>query len=94
MNIQTEIKNHEQQIARLERNISLQIIKRRKAETRRKIQFGGLVVKAHMDEYPKDVILGALLYAKENIEKEPGTLTLFKSKGEAAFMKYGESQNG
>lgn len=91
MSVQAEIKKREQQVARLGRNLSMQKIKQRKAETRRKIQFGGLVVKAKMDEFPKDVILGALIHAKENIERELGTLALFKSKGETAFMEYGDN---
>ena len=94
MNIQYNIKKTQQKLARLERNFAMQKIKQRKKETRRKIELGGLVVKAKMDDLSKDVILGALLYAKENIQKEPGTMTLFKSKGEAAFMQYGDNNNG
>jgi hypothetical protein len=36
----------EQKVARLERNLALEKIKTRKAETRQKIELGGLVVKA------------------------------------------------
>lgn len=88
-----QIKKQTQQVAKLERKLALEKIKRRKAETRRKIEFGGLVVKAKMDEYSKDIILGALLDVKEQIEADEGARALFKSKGEAAFMEYNNTKD-
>jgi len=82
------IKKTKQSIARLERNLALDTIKARKAETRRKIEFGGLVVKAKLDGFSKDVILGALMSAKEAIEGEAGAKALYQSKGQAAFMGF------
>ena len=58
----------------------------RKADTRRKIEWGGLVVKAGLDGEAKDVILGGLISLAENLN-EPGTRALFKSKGMQAFLK-------
>ena len=63
----------------------------RKADTRRKIEFGGLVIKAGMGEYSKDVILGALIDAAESLQKDQGAELLFESKGQAAFMDYTET---
>jgi hypothetical protein len=77
-------------LSRLERSKALQNIKKRKADTRRKIEFGGLVIKAGMDEFSKDIILGALLDSKQQIENsEDGKdiKNLFKMKGQDAFLK-------
>jgi len=46
-----------------------------------------------MDGYPKSIILGALIDALEQIENNDGALSLFQSKGEAAFMGYGDQPN-
>ena len=61
--------------------------KYRKGETRRKIELGGLVVKAGLDQEPKDVILGGMISASESLKNEPGTRELYKSKGARAFLK-------
>ena len=73
------IERQEQVIARLERNLALQKIKQRKADTRRKIEFGGLVIKAKMDKYPKSVIFGALIDAFENLERDSAVKNLFQN---------------
>ena len=83
-----EIKMQQQIVARLERRLALQKIKKRKAETRRKIELGGLVVKAQMDQYSKAIILGALLDALENLKRDKTYQTVYRSKGEAEFMGY------
>ena len=88
MLIQDEIIKQQQRVARLEQNLALQKIKQRKADTRRKIEFGGLVVKANMAGYSKAVILGALLDAAQQLEEGSDTKRLFQLKGEAAFMDF------
>jgi hypothetical protein len=82
-----------QNIARLERKLALDKIKKRKADTRRKIEFGGLVIKAQMDNLSKEIILGALISAKKEINKEPAAKSLFKSIGQGAFMGFGEDED-
>lgn len=62
-------------------------IKERKKDTRRKIEFGGLVVKSGLDQEPKDVILGGMISANDSLKNEPGTRELYKSKGARAFLK-------
>lgn len=42
----------------------------RKADTRRKIQLGGLMVKAGLEEEPSNVLLGLLCDAKNNLPRE------------------------
>ncbi len=88
MNLDRDIIKRKQKLARIQRCLALQKIKRRKAETRHKIQLGGLVVKAKMDQHSKAIILGALIDAYENLQKDDNIKTLFKIKGETAFMGY------
>ncbi len=47
-----------------------------------------------MHDYPKAVILGALLDAKTQLQNEFTTERLFSAKGKAAFMKYGDINDG
>lgn len=86
MTIQDKIKKQEQKVARLEKSKALQKIKERKKDTRKKIELGGLVVKAKMDQYAKDIILGALLDAKSSIESDSDIKNLFSIKGKQAFL--------
>ncbi len=90
--IQEKVKRKSQEIARLERKLSLEKIKRRKAETRKKIEFGGLVIKAKLCGLSKAVILGALISAEEELSRDPSTKTLFQLKGEAAFLGFEEDE--
>ena len=75
----------EQAVNRLEQNLALEKIKKRKADTRRKIELGGLVIKAKMDQYPEDVILGVLISAFGEIEKNYMLEKTFSKKGKADF---------
>lgn len=81
-----KIQSTEQQINRLERKQSLQKLKERKKNTRRKIELGGLVIKAKMSQYTKDIILGALVDAKQQIETNQENKRLFEVKGQLAFL--------
>jgi|TARA_A100001035_G_scaffold85152_1_gene66083 hypothetical protein len=74
-------------LSRMERQLALQKVKQRKAETRRKIELGGLVVKSEIDQYPKSVVLGALLDAIDTINQDPKHLEILKQKGEMAFLE-------
>ncbi len=88
-----KITKQNQLLAKFERQLSLLKMKERKRDTRRKIELGGLVIKAKMDGYPKSIILGALIDALEQLENNLGAELLFHSKGEAAFMGYGDQDN-
>ena len=87
MSLPSKINKQEQLVARLENELAREKLKKRKADTRRKIEFGGLVIKAEMADLPKDVILGALIKAKESLDNEEGAYTLFESAGKQAFLK-------
>lgn len=88
METQNKINKKTQVIARLERNLVIEKIKERKKKTRRKIELGGLVIKAEMDKFSKDIILGALINARKEIQNDADIKSLFKSIGNAAFMEY------
>ncbi|ELP4839930.1 conjugal transfer protein TraD [Salmonella enterica] len=64
----------------------------RRDDARRKIQLGGLVIKAGMADYPPAVILGALALAA-NALKGPNaesTKQRFEAAGDKAFSDIGE----
>jgi len=81
-----KIKKSEQLIARLEKSKALEKIKQRRADTRRKIEFGGLVIKSGMDAFSKPEILGALSYAQKLINEEPKNLDNFRAIGDKLFL--------
>ncbi len=51
-----------------------------------KIELGGLVIKARMDGFNKSVILGALNYVMQLIDKDDSYLSLFETKGNNLFL--------
>jgi hypothetical protein len=88
MQTQNKISKKTQTIAKLERNLIIEKIKERKKQTRRKIELGGLVIKAEMDQFPKDIILGALISVRKEIEKDSNVKSLFQSIGKSVFMEF------
>lgn len=86
MKINEAIKNESQKIARLEKSLGIEKLKKRRADTRRKIEFGGLVIKSAMDAYNKSIILGALTHALQLIDQDKNHLTLFESIGDNLFL--------
>ena len=89
MTAQNKITKIQQQIAKDERNIALEKIKQRKAGTRKKIELGGLVIKAKMHEYSKAVIFGALIEAEFHLRCDEDLKRLYLIKGEASFHSWG-----
>ena len=87
MSTQDQLKTVEQRLARLERSKAMQAIKKRKMDTRRKIELGGLVIKSHLNQYPKDVILGALIDAVDQLTDNPELKRLWQIKGQQAFLE-------
>jgi hypothetical protein len=81
------IKKEQQKIARLENSLALEKLKKRRADTRRKIEFGGLVVKSGMGDYNKSIILGALAHAMRSIEEDEAYITIFESIGDNLFLQ-------
>ncbi len=86
MNTSEELIKTKKKIARLQSKLALQSKHERKADTRHKIELGGLVIKAGLGDTSKAIVLGALLAAMEQMQREPETKKLFQLKGEAEFM--------
>lgn len=88
METQQKINKKTQTIMRLKRQLIIEKIKERKQQTRRKIELGGLIIKAGMDQFSKDIILGALINARKEIQYDTNIKSVYKSIGNAAFMEY------
>ena len=86
MTTHTQIVKQKQYMARCEKSLAFEKLKKRRADTRRKIEFGGLVIKSGMDGFNKSVILGALSHAMQLIENDENYLPLFESVGDALFL--------
>ena len=67
-----QLKREKQRQNRLELNLSFQREQLRKTDIRRKIQLGGLVVKADLADEPAALLLGLLLEAKEKLAPDEG----------------------
>ncbi|CZJ15141.1 conjugal transfer protein TraD [Legionella pneumophila] len=87
MTMLEEIEKEKQLIARCERSLALEKLKKRRADTRCKIEWGGLVAKSGMNKYSKLVILGALAFSYNLIQKENKYLEVFEVEGENLFSK-------
>jgi hypothetical protein len=59
----------------------------RKADTYRKIQLGGLVIKSGMGDQPPAVILGALIEALQQMQSDPDRAARYKALGDAGFRQ-------
>jgi hypothetical protein len=59
----------------------------RKADTYRKIQLGGLVIKSGMGDQPPAVILGALIEALQQMQADPSRAARYKALGDASFRQ-------
>ncbi len=81
-----EITKQKQLIARLEKNEALIKLKKRRLDTRRKIEYGGLVIKSGMHAYTKDIILGALVYVEQLIANDFDYVALFEGEGKKQFL--------
>lgn len=86
MTMLRQIEKEKQLIARCEKSLALEKLKKRKADTRCKIEFGGLVIKSSMDGYNKAVILGGLVHLVQLIAQDENHLKLFESIGDNLFM--------
>ncbi|HAT1796910.1 TPA: conjugal transfer protein TraD [Legionella pneumophila] len=87
MTIHKQIEKEKQLIARYEKSLALDKLKRRKADARRKIELGGLVIKSGLDTYNKAIILGGLNYISEIANKDSNYLNLFEDRGKRLFSE-------
>lgn len=86
MDTSKQIKKQKQIIAREEKSLALAKLKQRKADTRRKIELGGLVIKSGMGGYDKATILGALVYALSLIGQDKNYENVLTAKGNHLFL--------
>ena len=86
MNTSSQIKKQKQIIARDEKSLTIAKLKKRKADTHRKIELGGLVIKSGMSGYDKATILGALDYALGLIGQDKDYANLFTARGNHLFL--------
>jgi len=82
-----QIEKEKQRIVRCEKSLALEKLKKRRADTRRKIEFGGLVIKSGMDGLNKAVILGGLIYALQLMEQEKHYQSFFEATGSNRFLE-------
>ena len=68
----------------------------RKQDTREKIQWGGLIKKAGLDQESSAVLLGLLLMAKDNLEgKDSDSFRLAcRVRGDLAFLESDARESG
>lgn len=78
-------KKIKKQIHNLEHQLASSREQRRKQETRRKIQLGGLIVKAELDKLDRAALYGALLELKQMIEKDENLIKKFAENGKIFF---------
>ncbi|HAT8326962.1 TPA: conjugal transfer protein TraD [Legionella pneumophila] len=86
MTLLNQIEKEQQLIARCEQSLALEKLKKRRADTRRKIELGGLVIKSGMGIYSKSVVLGALVYILGLIEKDDEQIKLMELRGNELFI--------
>jgi hypothetical protein len=78
------IEKDKQRLAR--QSLASAKLNRRRADTRRKIELGGLVIKSGMDGFSKAVILGALDYSLSLIRQDATYGEWFETKGNRLFL--------
>ncbi|HHT9706118.1 conjugal transfer protein TraD [Legionella pneumophila serogroup 8] len=80
-----QIDKEKQIIICCERSLALEKIKKRRADTRNKIELGGLVIKSKLNVYNKSIILGALIYSLQIMEADCNFIKIFETIGESLF---------
>ena len=85
MTMLKQIEKEKQNLARCEKSLALEKLKKRKADTRRKIELGGLVIKAGMGDFDKAVVLGALIHAIGLTTQDSNCYKLFEDIGVNSF---------
>ncbi|QMT61718.1 conjugal transfer protein TraD [Legionella sp. PC997] len=81
-----QIDKEKQLLACCEKSLALEKLKKRKADTRHKIELGGLVIKSGMGGYDKATILGALDYALSLIGQDKNYENELTAKGNHLFL--------
>lgn len=81
MKMLDEIEKESQLIARYKKLITLEQLRKRKADTRQKIELGGLVIKSGINIYNKSIIFGGLVHMVELIDADDDFKVFLESRG-------------
>jgi hypothetical protein len=84
-----QLTKEQQMLHRAEAKQAVEKLKLRKQATRTKIELGGLVTKAELAEFPKNVLLGGFIYLSEQFT-DNDFFELCKHKGNLAFNEIKE----
>ncbi|MDI1352673.1 MAG: conjugal transfer protein TraD [bacterium] len=87
MIILNQIKKEKQLIAQSEKSLALDKVNKRKADTRRKIELGGLIIKSGMNQFNIFTILGALNYIFELMANDPSLIDKFEISGQSLLTR-------
>jgi len=87
MSKEEKLSNQQQVLAKLQQQLRIDKVQKRKQDTRLKIEFGGLVIKSKMDNYSKSVILGALIDAKECMRYDGSVEKLYPQRAKKHFWQ-------
>ncbi|MFO2904110.1 conjugal transfer protein TraD [Legionella pneumophila serogroup 1] len=85
MSTRQQIEKEKKLISRFEKSLALDKIKKRKADTRQKIELGGLVIKSGINIYEKSIILGGLIHISTLIKKDKNFISYLEILGDNAF---------
>ena len=69
-------------------------MRERKARTRHLIELGGLIQKADIGHLPSDMLLGALLSLRKQLDQDPPITSIWQSIGSDAFEKEAKDKVG
>jgi hypothetical protein len=86
MDTNAKIIKEQAKLNRLTLTSAKQKLQERRKDTRQKIELGGLVIKAELQDLPKDIILGGLIDLMERLNTEPELETVLRSIGKNAFL--------
>jgi hypothetical protein len=86
MGTNEQIVKQKQCIARCENSLAVEKLKKRRTDTRRKIELGGLVIKSGMDGFNKSTILGALDHGFSLMQENENYKRLFEARGDNLFL--------
>ena len=86
MDTNAKIIKEQAKLNRLTLTSAKQKLQERRKDTRQKIELGGLVIKAGLQDLPKDIILGGLIDLMQKLNTEPELETVLRSIGKNAFL--------
>ena len=93
--IEAKLKAEKERLQKQERKArTAENAKARKADTRLKIEYGGLVNIAGLLGTDKGAILGVLLWASKKFKDDPTSITSFKKQGDDVLAQREEARKG